>query len=94
MQTEKVQWEAVGSAYDRLTESERQEKPEALVPTLASIISEEAESLVSLEKIGAYTERLGSTLATSSRGHAFFNGKHFDVDDVGALTLWFLFSSC
>jgi len=87
MQTEKVQWEAVSSAYDRLTESERQEKPEALIPTLASIISEEAESLVSLEKITAYTERLGSTLATSSTGHAFFNGKHFDVDDVSASTL-------
>ncbi|KIM46645.1 glycosyltransferase family 24 protein [Hebeloma cylindrosporum] len=81
MQTEKVQWEAVSSAYVRLTESERQEKPSALVPTLASIIGEDAQSLVSLEKIAAYTERLGSTLATSATGHAFFNGKHFDVND-------------
>lgn len=36
-----------------------------------------------LDNIHHYTERLGATLGSSPQGHAFVNGKHFDMDDVG-----------
>ncbi|KAF8954770.1 hypothetical protein BDZ97DRAFT_1908037 [Flammula alnicola] len=81
MQTDKVQWEAVRSTYDRLVEEESQEKPGALIPDLATIFDEGSEALVAVEKIDAYTERLGATLSKSAGGHAFFNGKHFSVND-------------
>lgn len=35
-----------------------------------------------LDKVRAYAERLGATLASSEKGHAFINGKHFNMDDV------------
>ena len=35
-----------------------------------------------LEKQRAYAARLGATLATAPQGHVFFNGKHYDLDDV------------
>ena len=34
-------------------------------------------------KIAAYRKRLSADLASSPQGHAFFNGKHFNLDDVG-----------
>jgi hypothetical protein len=41
---------------------------------------------VNLGKARAYAERLEATLASAPRGHAFFNGKHFDMDDVGGMS--------
>ncbi len=82
MQTETVQWEAVRTIYDRLRQSDDEEKPDELVPTLASIFEDQPEEIVPFEKIGLYTDRLGATLAKSAGGHAFFNGKHFDFNDV------------
>ena len=35
-----------------------------------------------LAKQRAYAFRLDATLASALHGHAFFNGKHFDLDDV------------
>ena len=82
MQTETVQWEAVRTIYDRLRQSDDEEKPDELVPTLDSIFEDQPEENVPFEKIGLYTDRLGATLAKSAGGHAFFNGKHFDFNDV------------
>lgn len=82
MQTEIVQWEAVRTIYDRLRRTEDEEKPEELIPTLASIFEDQPEETVPFEKIGLYADRLGATLSKSAGGHAFFNGKHFDFNDV------------
>ncbi|KAF9478976.1 hypothetical protein BDN70DRAFT_807681 [Pholiota conissans] len=81
VQTEFVPWEAVRSVYDRLAHAEAQEKPDELIATLESILEDQPEELVPLEKIGAYTDRLGATLSKSANGHAFFNGKHFAINE-------------
>lgn len=36
------------------------------------------------EKAGAYAARLDATLASCLTGHAFVNGKHFDLNDVSS----------
>lgn len=85
MQTQTVEWAAVRSLYAHLIEAEAEEKPEALIPSLESILNGELDPTLPLEKIAIYQERLGSTLSSSPTGHAFFNGKHFDVNDVRRL---------
>lgn len=42
--------------------------------------SEEDE--IRMAQARGYSHRLGTTLASSSLGHAFLNGKHFVMDDV------------
>ncbi|KAF4618673.1 hypothetical protein D9613_009850 [Agrocybe pediades] len=79
-QTPKVNWQVIQQTYDRLVEVEREENPEADIPTLDAIYAGDRDE-APLQKISAYSERLGTTLAASDMGHAFFNGKHFDVDD-------------
>ena len=38
-----------------------------------------------IERAQKYAERLDTALASSPTGHAFVNGKHHDLDDVGSL---------
>ncbi|KAF5311086.1 hypothetical protein D9619_007791 [Psilocybe cf. subviscida] len=81
MQTETVQWEAVRQLYDKLTATEREEKPEALIASLETILNDESDEALPLEKLLAYQDRLSASLASSPGGHAFFNGKHMTVDE-------------
>ncbi|KDR79892.1 hypothetical protein GALMADRAFT_242006 [Galerina marginata CBS 339.88] len=81
LQTPRVDWHTVKQAYEQLVEAEREEKPDAEYPHLDSILVGEAGDVAPLDKIAVYTERLGSTLAHSKQGHAFFNGKHFDINE-------------
>ena len=48
-----------------------------------SVIGEISEPSTGLGQVRAYADRLDATLASSRKGHAFVNGKHFDMDDVG-----------
>jgi len=84
IQTRSVDWNTVGSAYDYLIDQEQQERPDGVYPALSTIINggSSTESDVPFDKITVYRERLGCSLAASAGGHAFFNGKHFDVDEV------------
>lgn len=82
MQTETVQWEAVRQLYEKLTETEREEKPEALITSLESILNDDSDEALPVEKLLAYQDRLSASLASSLGGHAFFNGKHMNVDEV------------
>lgn len=54
--------------------------PEAVKFNFDTIVNSDSDA--PLEKIKAYVERLGATLATAPRGHAFLNGKHMDMNDV------------
>ncbi|PPQ88795.1 hypothetical protein CVT25_010481 [Psilocybe cyanescens] len=81
LQTAELDWHTVRHTYDELVAREREENPEAAFPALDSIFKGEEEDVARLDKINVYTERLGSTLASSETGHAFFNGKHFDVNE-------------
>ncbi|TFK38220.1 UDP-glucose:Glyco protein glucosyltransferase-domain-containing protein [Crucibulum laeve] len=73
-----VPWSAVRSAYDDLFELE--ESSETPPASLDDIVNGNIPA-APLGKVAAYTERLGATLAASPFGHAFFNGKHFDMGD-------------
>jgi len=52
-----------------------------VIPTLDEIYEGQTGD-APLDKVSLYSERLATTLAASNMGHAFFNGKHFDVDEV------------
>lgn len=54
--------------------------PEATKFNFDTIVNADGDA--PLEKIKAYVERLGATLATAAGGHAFLNGKHMDMNDV------------
>jgi hypothetical protein len=43
------------------------------------------------EKVRHYTHRLSVDLASAPQGHAFVNGKHFDLNDVSES---FVYDSC
>ncbi|KAJ7651981.1 glycosyltransferase family 24 protein [Mycena polygramma] len=46
-----------------------------------AIVRGDGPETLSLERGRSYAERLGASLASSSKGHAFVNGKHLDLDD-------------
>ncbi|KAF8812128.1 hypothetical protein BYT27DRAFT_7133469 [Phlegmacium glaucopus] len=82
LQTPTVNWLAVSSSYNSLIAAELEQDPEAPKPDLKSILEgADADVQVPLDKIAAYTERLDATPDTSPLGHAFFNGKHLDMND-------------
>lgn len=68
-------------AYGHFIELLKQTNPEDDHPDFDSIIEFETKS-ITFDKIAAYAERLDCT-TMSSGGHAFFNGKHLIVNDVG-----------
>lgn len=77
-----VDWQAVRSAFDALfvgSEGET-ELPEGV--TLDGILNPSDDTDEVLEKARKFNRRLGNDLASASQGHAFVNGKHFDLDDV------------
>ena len=83
LQTFNVNWLAVRTSFDALIAAELEQNPEAPKPDLESLLEgSDADIQPRLDKIAAYTERLDTNHATSPLGHAFFNGKHFDMGDV------------
>ena len=76
-------WLAVSTLFDNLIKEELEQDPEAVKPDLESILEgSDTDTQPPLDWIAAYTEWLDATHATSPLGHAFFNGKHFDMGDV------------
>jgi hypothetical protein len=57
-----INWDFAKEAYDRFTGSLKETSPEDIYPEFKSIIQPDTES-VAFDKITAYTERLGCTLA-------------------------------
>ena len=51
--------------------------------TFESVINDSEESDAKIAKARAYAQRLGTTSASAPQGHAFLNGKHYELDDVG-----------
>jgi UDP-glucose:glycoprotein glucosyltransferase len=80
--TPAVNWVVIRSLFDELIASESAHDSTEMID-FESIINDTQAGLVeSLEKVHRYAERLGATLASSPAGHAFVNGKHFDMGDV------------
>ncbi|PIL30079.1 hypothetical protein GSI_07656 [Ganoderma sinense ZZ0214-1] len=75
-----VDWALVRSAFKSLLERKAEDLAEdlGLETDLDKILEGTAGDL---EKQRAYALRLGTSLASAPQGHAFFNGKHFDLDD-------------
>ena len=74
-----VDMSLVRSAFTSLLARKGEDLPEGLETDLDKIF---AGTEGDLEKQRAYALRLGTSLASAPDGHAFFNGKHFDLDDV------------
>ena len=73
-----VDWAVVRTTFDALL-ARKTDLAEAVEKDLDTIL---AGTEGDLEKQRAYAARLGATLATAAQGHVFFNGKHYDLDDV------------
>lgn len=76
-----VVWPQVRAAFAELLAT-RDELPDTIETDLDAVL---AGSESDLDAARAYAARLGATLATAPQGHAFFNGKHFDLDDVRSM---------
>ncbi|KAH9924083.1 glycosyltransferase family 24 protein [Fomitopsis serialis] len=76
-----VDWGLVRNAFNSFRASS-QEHGEAPIPELDVILNGEVGELNgNVEKARAYAARLGATSEAAPHGHAFVNGKHFDLDD-------------
>ncbi len=74
-----VDWSLVRQAFDALLAA--RDDAETVETDLDTIL-EGTEG--DLKKQRAYATRLSTTLESASQGHVFFNGKHFELDDVRA----------
>jgi hypothetical protein len=69
--------------FDELLTTNRSGETDTSVD-FESVINGGNDGLVpNIDKSRSYTDRLGVTVSNSQLGHAFVNGKHFDVDEVG-----------
>ncbi|KAI0715904.1 glycosyltransferase family 24 protein [Cerioporus squamosus] len=73
-----IEWSLVKQVFDVLL-TRRDDIAETVETDLDAIL-EGTEG--DLEKQRAYATRLSTTLESAPQGHVFFNGKHFDLDDV------------
>jgi hypothetical protein len=87
VQTESVNWDLVRSEFKALiaaaVESGEMEGKTADLDTILSGKNVDEDQAGLVKKATIYAERLGATLSSSPSGHAFINGKHFDMNDVG-----------
>ncbi|KAF5330129.1 hypothetical protein D9611_010543 [Ephemerocybe angulata] len=75
-----VHWPAVEDAYDQLLHSELSENPDTVKASFSAVIKGNGPTPIPLEKLEEYHKRLGTTLAHSETGSAFFNGKPYVFD--------------
>lgn len=77
--TPKIQWDVVATKFSELLDNEDENV------ALEDVLSGKVKPRVAFERIEAYVARLGTSLAASSTGHAFVNGKHFEMGEECAL---------
>lgn len=87
-----VNWDSIRERYDILVgqvqadEDGQDQKMASLEDIFAGDENATATSFASWEeKVKEYAGRLGTTLASSRTGHALFNGRHFDFDEVSGI---------
>ena len=73
-----MDWSVVKAAYDTLRSRHPELTPDVETDLDAILTGTEGD----LDKTRAYARRLSTDLASAPDGHAFFNGKHFELDDV------------
>ncbi|THH10819.1 hypothetical protein EW146_g8252 [Bondarzewia mesenterica] len=87
---EHVNWELVRSEFQDLIKVEDPKEGGVTMDfdTVTGNTIEELQSKVSSAR--AYAKRLGATMSSSPQGHVFFNGKHYDLDDVSTISSSFI----
>lgn len=73
-----VVWSQVRTNFDELLAA-KENLPEGIETDFDAIL---AGGEGDLDAARTYATRLSATLSTAPQGHVFFNGKHFDLDDV------------
>ncbi|KAI0353822.1 glycosyltransferase family 24 protein [Trametes cingulata] len=76
--TPRVDWQQVDAHFNQLLAKHADDLPEGAETDLDAIL-EGTEG--DLDAARAYAARLGATLEAAPQGHAFVNGKHYDLDD-------------
>ncbi|KAG6876468.1 hypothetical protein C0992_012845 [Termitomyces sp. T32_za158] len=81
-----VDWGILAHIFTEFAESERAETDD--VASLEDILSGKAHPSAPLDKLQDYVERLDVRFEASVMGHVFFNGRHYNYDQVysGKLT--------
>ncbi|EPQ50934.1 hypothetical protein GLOTRDRAFT_82068 [Gloeophyllum trabeum ATCC 11539] len=75
-----VDWHTVQSELQALIKSEEPPTSDFVPPTLDAILEGDGDER-DIQASKEYCTRLGATLGASPTGHAFVNGKHYDLDD-------------
>lgn len=83
-----VIWSQARTNFDDLLAA-KEGLPEGIETDFDTIV---AGSEGDLDAARTYATRLSATLSTAPQGHVFFNGKHFDLDDVRSLPLLSLYA--
>ncbi|TFK48915.1 glycosyltransferase family 24 protein [Heliocybe sulcata] len=78
-----VDWRTVRTAFESFVANEEPPTEEFSAPDLDAMVGSESgsELEMNVKGVAQYAKRLGATLAASPSGHAFVNGKHYDLDD-------------
>lgn len=80
--TPTIDWALVRTAFNSFRAS-GQDHGEEPIPELDAILKGDVAPMnENIERARKYAARLGATAAASPQGHAFVNGKHFNLDDV------------
>ncbi|KII87653.1 glycosyltransferase family 24 protein [Plicaturopsis crispa FD-325 SS-3] len=80
-----VEWALVKKEFQTLVSEnplKKEDDEEEIVVDFGAIVGTGDEQDERIDKARAYGVRLGTDLASSPQGHAFVNGKHFDIDDT------------
>ncbi|KZT24849.1 glycosyltransferase family 24 protein [Neolentinus lepideus HHB14362 ss-1] len=80
--TPTVNWNTVREEFAGLVSSEEPPTEDFVPPDLEAVLEATIESnSQDINAVAEYSRRLGATLSASPSGHAFVNGKHYDLDD-------------
>ena len=80
MMTPTVNWKIVRYEYDAITSEIELEERQDPILSFDDVLNGPFP-----ENARAYAQRLQADAVSSPAGHAFVNGKHFDVDDVSPI---------
>ena len=89
MRLPSVDWSILESELKALPQPSLREEDEPVDHDFAAILRGEVKGDLAerLEKAVEYVKRLDASLESCPTGHAFVNGKHFDLSDVGSVAL-------
>ena len=77
-----VDWNVARAAFKELQDAHTESGDDVSPVSFDAVVSGDVEGLSDhIDKARDYANRLDATLESCPTGHAFFNGKHFDMND-------------